>query len=63
MSSIQDMIKCVSREIRLRKSAYPKWIEDGRMNPEISRWEIVTMEAVLKTLNEIADKNQGKLDL
>lgn len=61
--TIHDQIKSVSRELRMRKSAYPKWVADGRMDHEMSVWEIKAMKAVLKTLTEIADKDQGKLDL
>lgn len=61
MKSIHEQIKCVSREIGLRKSVYPKLIEAGKMDPFEADREISAMQAVLHTLTEVRDKDQGKL--
>lgn len=61
MKTIHEQIKCVSREIGLRKSVYPKLIEAGKMDPFEADREIATMMSVLSTLKEVADKDQGRL--
>jgi hypothetical protein len=47
---LADQIKCAKRELALRRSAYPKWVESGRMKREAADYEIAAMEAVLASL-------------
>jgi hypothetical protein len=44
------MIKCVEREIGMRKRVYPNWVEKKRMSQEKADLEIRTMTAVLDQL-------------
>jgi hypothetical protein len=48
--NIDDMIKCVEREISMRKRVYPNWVEKKRMSQEKADLEIRTMTAVLDQL-------------
>lgn len=48
--SIQEQIKCVKREIEMRKKVYPNSVLRGRMTAGQKDKEIATMEAVLNTL-------------
>ena len=41
-----DKIKCLRREIAMRKNVYPKWIESGRMTQEAADREIAVMQAI-----------------
>lgn len=50
--SLDRQIDCVRREIAMRKRAYPRWVEAGRMTQQKADDEIAVMEAVLSTLNE-----------
>jgi hypothetical protein len=43
-------VAAAKREVALRASAYPKWIESGRLNPDEAERETRAMRAVLKTL-------------
>lgn len=56
---LPDQIKCVSREIALRKACYPKWISSGKMKPTEALKELSAMQAVLETLQEL--HNQPRL--
>lgn len=47
---LDDQVACVRREIRMRESAYPKWIQIGRMTQAQADRELNTMRAVLATL-------------
>ena len=45
-------IKCVEREIAMRKRVYPRFVKNGKMTQQEADAELAAMEAVLKTLNE-----------
>lgn len=51
--SLQDQIKCVDREIKMRRQVYPKWVERGTKTREWMEKEIASMEAVAVTLREV----------
>lgn len=48
--SIQDQIKCVQREIEMRKKVYPNSVLRGKMTVGQKDKEIAAMTAVLNTL-------------
>ncbi len=52
--SIEEQIASVEREIRMRESAYPRWVEQRRMTVKTAEHEIACMHAVLATLQRIA---------
>ncbi len=52
--SIEEQIASVEREIRMRESAYPRWVEQRRMTVKTAEHEITCMQAVLATLQRIA---------
>lgn len=60
--TIEDQVACVERELRMRRSAYPRWILAGRMTQAKANMEIATMEAVLATLQaQVPPPAQGGL--
>lgn len=51
MSEVLDrQIKCVERELSMRKRVYPGWIEQGRISQKVADEEIEAMHGVLRTL-------------
>lgn len=50
--SMTAQIKCVEREIAMRKRVYPRFVKNGKMTQQEADAELAAMEAVLKTLNE-----------
>jgi hypothetical protein len=52
--SIEEQIASVEREIRMRESAYPRWVEQRRMTVKTAEHEIACMQAVLVTLRRVA---------
>lgn len=48
--NIDEMIKCVEREIGMRQRVYPKWVAMKKMSQEKADLEIRTMIAVLDQL-------------
>lgn len=38
---------CIERELKMRRRAYPRWIEAGRMTIEQADREIATMQSIL----------------
>jgi hypothetical protein len=59
--AIDDQIACVLREIRMRESAYPRWIAAGKMTAEKSAHELACMNAVLATLHRVRDEQRPGL--
>lgn len=51
--SIEQMEKCVQRELGFRQAVYPRWVSQGKMRPEKSAEELERMEAVLEALQEL----------
>lgn len=56
---LQTQIKCIKREIAIRKRVYPRWIDQEKMNIEDAKNEIETMEAVLETLSKYESMKEG----
>jgi hypothetical protein len=61
--SIDDMIKCIEREIGMRMRVYPRWVEQKKMTQEKALNEINTMQAVLEQLKKDKDNEQPRLSL
>lgn len=53
MIPLADQIKCVGREIGLRKNVYPRRVARGQMTDEEATRELATMEAVLESLKRL----------
>ena len=50
---ISEQIKCIKREIGMRKRVYPRWVENGNMTKEKAEHELAAMSAVLETLQSL----------
>ena len=61
--SIDDMIKCIEREIGMRMRVYPRWVEQNKMTQEKALNEINTMQAILEQLKKDKDNEQPRLSL
>lgn len=60
--TIEEQVACVERELRMRRNAYPRWIQAGKMTQAKAYAEIATMEAVLATLQaQVPPPAQGGL--
>lgn len=51
--TLADQIRCVEREIALRRHVYPRQVSIGRMKPGEADEEIRRMESVLATLRSL----------
>lgn len=45
-----DLVECASRELKLRKSAYPRWVAAGKMKADKAQREIAMMQVILERL-------------
>jgi hypothetical protein len=45
-----DMVRCVQRELALRRAAYPRRVDHKRMTQEKADHELAAMEAILDLL-------------
>ena len=57
--SIEEQIASVEREVRMRESAYPRWVEQRRMTVKTAEHEIACMQAVLTTLRRLEATGAG----
>lgn len=57
--SLEEQIRCVMREIAMRKSAYPRFIEKRQLTQTKADNEIAAMEAVLATLQSIKENRNA----
>jgi hypothetical protein len=48
MISDEDKLKCLGRELALRRNAYPKWVASGRMKQAAADREIEVIEAIIE---------------
>ncbi len=44
----EDKLKCVKRELAMRRNVYPKWVVSGRMKQEQADREIAVMAEVVE---------------
>jgi hypothetical protein len=48
-----DKLRCVERELRMRKKVYPRWIAEGRMTQQQAEHEIDCMAAIAADYDKI----------
>lgn len=53
--STDDQVECVRRELGYRRRVYPRRIAAGKMTQALADREIARMEAVLATLERVAE--------
>lgn len=53
MTTIEQQITCIDREIGMRQRVYPRWVAQKKMSQEASDREIATMTDVLTTLRRV----------
>ena len=51
--SLEDQISCAKRELAMRKSAYPRWVANGKMKQAEADKETDRMAAILETLQNL----------
>ncbi len=46
--------ECAERELRMRKSAYPRWVSQNKMTQTKADREIALMAAIVETLTDLS---------
>lgn len=54
--TLEEQVFCVRRELRLRRRAYPRWVQTGKMTRAEADKQIAHMEAALATLEGLLPK-------
>lgn len=54
----EQKLKCVERELKLRRQVYPNRIETSRMTKEKADYEIMMMEAIVADYKALAEKDR-----
>lgn len=53
--TLEQQIAAVAREVKMRQSAYPRFIEAGRLSQQKADYELAAMKAVLTTLQGLKE--------
>lgn len=61
MFTIHDQIKCVQRELALRRNFYRRRVAAGQMRQASADTEPGAMEAVLATLERVRERETGEV--
>jgi hypothetical protein len=58
-----DKLKCVERELALRRKVYPRWISEGRMTHRDARYELDVMAEIAEDYRKLAEDEdkEGRL--
>lgn len=56
--TLEQLIKCVSREIGLRETVYPRRVADGKMKQSAADREVEMMKAVREHLERLAAQKE-----
>lgn len=59
VSSVEQQIECVKREIGMREHVYPRRVADRKMTQALADRELATMRAVLATLEALPKTQPG----
>jgi hypothetical protein len=62
MLTLDEQIVEAQRELALRKKCYPQWVKSGKLNAGDAKYQILCMEAIVKTLMQL-DAAQRQLCL
>ena len=60
MISIEEQIKCIGRELGMRRAVYPRFIAAGKLTKEKADAELAAMDAVYATLKELKAKRDDE---
>lgn len=60
--TLHDQVAEAKRELGLRRSVYPRWVADGRMNQQTAARRLALQEAIVATLTALACEEQERQD-
>jgi hypothetical protein len=55
--SYDDKIKCLAREIAMRRNMYARRVSEGRMKQETADWELGCMEQIIEDIKKLAGRS------
>lgn len=61
VTTLEQQISCVLREIDMRQRTYPRWVKERRMLQSKADYELAAMRAVLTTLQGLQQANRPEL--
>lgn len=51
--TLEEAIAEVLRELAMRKSCYPRWVESGKLKPETAERQLTRLQLALANLRDI----------
>jgi hypothetical protein len=56
--SLQELVACAERELKLRERIYPQRVRDGRMSRQFADDQIAKMQQIAARLRELEQAEQ-----
>ena len=56
-----DRVKCIEREVILRRRVYPRFVQTGKMTQKKADQEIAVMESILNMMKNLKAMNERDL--
>lgn len=63
MIPLIDQLRECERELALRKSAYPRWVREGKLSQHQANARLATMEAITASIRKLWDLEQISLEM
>lgn len=58
--TIEDLIKEAKREVKMRESVYPKWVDSGRLAAKTAERQLAAQQETVKVLETVHDMLRHK---
>lgn len=56
---LTSFINCIGRELGMRRTVYPKWVQQKRMTEKIANYEIETMSEIYNFFKQLKEKTEN----
>lgn len=60
MFTLEQKLRCVARELNMRRRVYPRWVEQKRMSQDKANLEIALMEQIISDYQTAIKKNANQ---
>lgn len=56
--TLDDQIACALRELKMRRSVYPRLMGQGKLSPDFAAHQLAAMEAIVVTLKQCKERGE-----
>jgi hypothetical protein len=63
VADVEGKLRCLERELKLRRKCYPRWVASGQMTAEQAAYEEFTMAAIADDYRRLAEMREPRFEL